>query len=353
MKEGLKTPQESYKDILVPIAAIVLIFLILALFYLIQGDIRISILFTVLIIYLLVLAMVMLAMYLLLKWSSIGVFFWTMGLVCVLMAIIPGEGFPWPNRVAIFLLGASIMTIGYLARYFGRSTLSASTQDAPRSDVSGEETRPHSGTYSLPGWLEEGMMAIYHSETTISHYQVVPQQGNFLMKVRFVETDELAELIPELKDSGWSEESLSKWQEEYYGELFIDTLRDPSSHSIFGEETEYLGMEKVRFRGEPYNCIKLRTSHMDDCHCVRMAKHLLFYRGLGSCSKCGGILSSLRKCSECNGTGKCPSCDGKGKLHKIGYYWYEEKRGLLLRHEFFWWKKRVNVEVLQSLTPPF
>lgn len=324
-----------------------LIILIVALNYYLEGDLHFSFQMTVLAIILFTLALAIVIAHLLLNWSYHGAAFWILGLLLVIMSFFPSEDFPILNHAMVLIVGCVFMIVGFLGRYYGRTSESDTRRGKLPSDDRFEEIEILSGTWSPPDWLAEGLTATYDSETSRTYLQVVRKQGRLFMKTR----SKSAELPPGVRNSSWEEIPLAYWLEEYYGEPFIDASRDPASQVLFGDETDYLGTEKVSFKGVEYSCHKFKTSKVIDCHCVEIAKHKSFYLGPGSCPLCGGLFPSLRKCSECGGTGKCSSCKGKGKLDTVGYYWYEEKRGLLLRHEFYWGKRKVNVQELKSLTP--
>jgi hypothetical protein len=84
---------------------------------------------------------------------------------------------------------------------------------------------------------------------------------------------------------------------------------------------------------------------------VDIAQYLMFWVGPGRCWRCAGILSKLRRCKECRGTGQCERCLGDGVHHWQIDSWYEANTGLLLRRAETRNGKRMRETELESATP--
>ncbi|MCK5291745.1 MAG: hypothetical protein KAR39_06995 [Thermoplasmata archaeon] len=162
---------------------------------------------------------------------------------------------------------------------------------------------------------------------------------------------EWRELVPDGEEPEWEEYSLGDWQTTYYGTFYIDISIDPKTHKVLTHPTEYLGREKASHKSQSYSCLKLRVLGKIDCICTEMKKHAILFGRSGKCPTCWGMLSSLRKCPECGGSGTCPRCLGKGRNDTVDDYWFEEKTGILLKSERFIEGRLVNRVRLNRLKP--
>jgi hypothetical protein len=303
------------------------------------------------------------------RWSEGACFAWSLGYLLlitdfVILVTSPGVSTTLARPVApfLFLLGlsAGMMAFGWLQRKSG----------LPSSEPRTEESRP-SPEFSAPTWLGDGLDLVYRQvagfKTTFS---IAPTTSGYRVRMRDEERikqdAELAarrrkerERFPDLLSE--SDEQLLRALSEEWHEF--DLVADSAWEFMFIREDlnsqgkdqdareQELGKDLTQAAGGRYTTMGWRELSKSTCGCVDIAQYLMFWVGPGRCWRCAGILSKLRRCKECRGTGQCERCLGDGVHHWQIDSWYEANTGLLLRRAETRNGKRMRETELESATP--
>lgn len=283
------------------------------------------------------------------RWGEGASGFWAVGYCLLLFTIFSLAG---PARspslgtgaigawLLVLAVSGSVMLLGFLARKNG----------VPR-----KQDQPAAGAripLEPPSWLGDRLDLVYRGDTGDRTWFAVartPQGARVRMKdeTSFKRDAQVAEELRRDRDSfpaGWSksdEDLLRGLEEEWfefdlaesYGEFLIDLRRPLDRQPVWGNPAEYLGEESISALEGRYEAVGFRSPSESECNCVSVAEHVMVWIGPGRCWRCAGILSGLRHCTVCGGTGDCKSCLGDGKIRWDVRSWYERTTGVLLRRE--------------------
>lgn len=300
------------------------------------------------------------------RWGEGACFAWSLGylaLITTILFVVTSRGSrPLSSDVApvsFFLaLSVGLMVFAWLQRKFGVPQLSSS-----RGNLGLGPKR------IAPSWLPETLALDYRQVNGLRTSFVV-LRGRTSDRVRVRDEEMIRdyaefaaserrerdaypeswrardeELLQDL-ERGWYEFDLAEGE----GEFLIDPDVKPETQ-ILGDRVRGMGQEDIHSHGRRFKAARLRSESEVTCECVEMAQHVLFWVGPGRCWRCSGILSKLRNCKKCGGTGRCDQCLGDGIHHWEVDSWYEANTGLLLRRTEMRNGKRIRESELESVVP--
>ena len=236
-------------------------------------------------------------------------------------------------------VGTALVAVGWLMRRFGA-----------RLDFKTREVGATGSPWVLatPSWLGPRLDLVYHRTDglRITYLLTRTTEG---CRVRMRDEEDLefkakhAEALRAQRQANpryWTEsdeeelrELSIEWEEFDLADDYGDFLIDWSMETKELVRHDASGRDHVSVAGARYRSTWFDSETESDCGCAEMARYKMFWIGPGRCWRCAGILSRLRRCKECGGTGKCDSCAGDGKVRWRVRTWFEVNTGLLLRRE--------------------